>query len=160
SVVDQYAGNPRRYRRCYQGLLTNYFDYDPIRSTNAGTGKSQWLILREYLKKRAGGVTEGKFNPSWVSTILAHQQLFSDAPCDRYAPQLLRGDSQEVDNLRKDLGIGDASWFVRELVLAQVSTATRRSDGEFMGQLPHLMALMAKNEVLRDRGLALVLDRY
>ena len=70
------------------------------------------------------------------------------------------GETRAIAWLRTNLGIDDRSWFLRELVLAQIAAATKETDPSFSGRIPQLLALLASNLVLRDRGMMLLLDRY
>jgi len=158
--VDQWVKEPRRYRRCYQGLVANYFGYDVSNHNVPATGKANWTTLRDYLSERSKQITGGYTNPDWVTCILENTKLFGEAPCEPYAADMLRGETHAVTWLRNCLGIGDSSWFVRELVLAQVRAATKESDRSFADILPRVLTLLTPNLVLRDRGLVLLLDRY
>src|SRR5262249_31064736 len=88
------------------------------------------------------------------------REVFGDAPSRPYAPNMLRGETDVVDRLRANLGIDDSSWFVRELVLAQIAVAVEDTDDKFKEFLPRLLAMLESNRVLRDQGLALLLDRH
>jgi hypothetical protein len=158
--VDQWTKEPRRYRRCYRGLVTNYFGYDAHHPQTPAAGKENWTKLRQYLSDRLEHITDTGVTPDWVTSAIEHRQVFGDAPSRRYAPSMLRGETDVVDRLRTDLGIDDSSWFVRDLVLAQVAVAVEDTDDKFEQLLPRLLAMLASNLVLRDRGLALLLDRY
>jgi hypothetical protein len=158
--IDHWLSEPRRYRRCYHGLVTNYFSYDGLASDGSETGKANWTRLRGYLGDRSERISTSGVNPDWVSCVLEHPQLFSDLPCSPFAADLLRGDTAKVEDLCSKLGIGGASWFMRELVLAQIAMASERVDSEFAHLVLQLLALLAPRPVLRDRGLILLLDRY
>ncbi len=158
--VDQWVKEPRRYRRCYQGLVANYFGYDANNPKAPASGKENWMTLGGYLGDRSTCITGSYTNPDWVTCIVENTQLFGEAPCEPYAADMLRGETQAVTWLRNCLGIDDSSWFVRELVLAQVAAATKETDHSFVAMLPRVLKLLAPNLVLRDRGLILLLDRY
>ncbi|WP_413456961.1 EH signature domain-containing protein [Herbaspirillum huttiense] len=158
--IDAWRENPRAYRRCYQGLVKSYFTYDGLAESTPATGIQNWKKLRDYLLNRNNLVKDNSPNPEWVETALGNKQLFSDRPCEPYVDALLRGDSGAIDHLCEQLGINKASWFLRELVLAQVQAATKLGHAEFQTLLPRLLELLGKNQVLRDRGMVMVLDRY
>jgi len=156
--VDQWADRPRWFRRCYQGLVRSYFAYelDPV----SPVGEKNRSDLRDYLNKRIRNIVDEKQNPDWVTTVVTHQRLFSEDPYTPYAAAVLSGNSTEIDHLCAQLGIVQSSWFLRELVLAQVRHATEQSDESFKALIPRLLKLLADNQVLRDRGLILILNKY
>jgi hypothetical protein len=158
--VDQYLPAPKQYRRCYQGLMSGYFAYDPEVNEAPKVGRENWATLREYLGKRASRVREGERNPQWTDSLQQHKTLFGENPCTRYGAALLAGAPQEVDELREILNISDSSWFMRKLYLAQVQAAVGKPQSEFLELLYRVLDLLQENELIRDEGLALVLDRF
>lgn len=160
SGVDQWLDEPRWYRRCYQGLVRSYFTYDPKAEAAPSVGRRNWGDLRDYLHERTQNIVDKKVNPDWVTTAVENRQLFSEEPCAPYAEAVLSGDNSAVDLLCERLGVIKASWFLRELVLAQVKQATKLGHERFKDLIPSLVELLASNQVLRDRGLILILDRY
>lgn len=158
--VDQWVDNPRWYRRCYQGLVRSYFTYDPQAEKTPGVGRQNWGDLRDYLHERTHNIVDNETNPDWVMAAVNHRQLFGDEPCAPYAAAVLNGDTTTVDYLCAQLGVIQASWFLRELVLAQVREATRLTHERFRERIPTLLMLLEGNRVLRDKGLILMLDKY
>ncbi len=158
--VDAWRERPAAYRRCYSGLMAGYFAYDAHRGGIPGQARDNWELLRDYLADRNKVIKDKNQNPEWVDTAIGNSKIFGDKPCEPYVDALLGGDSGVIDHLCEQLGIGKASWFLRELVLAQVKGATMLGNAQFQELLPRLLALLAANEVLRDRGMILVLDRY
>ena len=158
--VDEWRVKPGAYRRCYQGLVKSYFTYDVLAESTPGAGRNNWSLLRDYLQERNGLIKDKSLNPEWVDTAVGNRQLFGEQPCEPYVDALLRGDSGAIDHLCEQLGINKASWFLRELVLAQIKGATKLGNAQFLALLPRLLDLLAANEVLRDRGMVTVLDRY
>lgn len=158
--VDQFLPAPRQYRRCYQGLLTGYFAYDPAASEAQGSGRENWESLRTYLDQRSNNILEGDSNPKWAESLQQHKTLLGDDPCGRYGSPLLAGDRTEVDELREVLNISDSSWFMRKLYLAQIRAAVSKPDTGFVGLLRQVLDLLQANELIRDEGLAMVLDRF
>lgn len=158
--IDQWLHDPRWYRRGYQGLLWSYFNGDgEAAGTDTGT-RQNWLRLREYLNQRASRTVDPTVNPDWVKALICHRHLLGESPCDRHAADLLRGDRAEVDLLCAQFGIQGSSWFLRQLVQAQVSAATRLGHDAFRALLPRLIDLLSGAHALRDEGLACLLDRY
>jgi hypothetical protein len=158
--VDQWIDQPRWYRRCYQGLVRSYFTYDALVDSASAVGRQNWADLRDYLNERTPRILDHTFNPDWVTTAVAHRQLFTEDPCASYAAAVLDGDTSTVDLLCEQLGVIKASWFLRELVLAQVRRATNLDHERFKERIPTLVRLLQDNRVLRDRGLVLILDKY
>jgi hypothetical protein len=112
------------------------------------------------LNTRFHAIVDKRANPEWVTTAVNHRQLFGEAPCAPYVEPMLRGDAQAIDQLCYQLGIDKASWFHRELLLAQVNGATKLPDVKFLPLLDRLLELLGRNEILRDIGFSLLLDRY
>ncbi|QQX85230.1 hypothetical protein JJQ59_04580 [Cupriavidus necator] len=158
--VDVWTTRPSAYRRCYQGLVKSYFTYDAHGDGTSSASRKNWNLLRQYLQDRNRLIKDKGLNPEWVTTAVDNKEIFGEQPCEPFVEALLRGDAGIVDHLCEQLGIGKASWFLRELVLAQVKGAAKLSDAKFQALLPRLLALLAANEVLRDRGMILTLDRY
>lgn len=158
--VDNWQHRPSAYRRCYQGLVKSYFTYDALLEGVALTARNNWRLLREYLYERNPVIRDKQLNPEWVDTAIGNRKLFGEKPCEHYVDALLHGDSGVIDHLCEQLGVNKASWFLRELVLAQVNGATLLSNDQFQELLPRLLSLLEANEVLRDRGMIVVLDRY
>lgn len=156
--VSSWGARPAAFRRCYQGLLKSYFTYDCHAAPPVG--RQNWAQLREYLHGNCGTIADCRANPDWVTTAVGNRQLFADNPCEPYVDALLRGDNSAIDHLCEQLGIAHTSWFLRELILAQVQGATKLGHAQFVELMPRLLALLKGNEVLRDRGMVLVLDRY
>lgn len=161
--VDQWLDHPRWYRRCYQGLVRSYFTYDARIESAPTAGRKNWGDLRDYLHERSQSIidkTVNAVNPDWVTTAIGNRQLFGHDPCAPYAKEVLQGDTSVVDLLCEQLGVIKASWFFKELVLAQVRQATKLGHERFKQLIPSLVELLAGNHVLRDSGLILILDKY
>jgi hypothetical protein len=158
--VDSWSERPSAFRRCYQGLTKSYFTYDAFGDNAPAAARNNWKLLREYLHDKNSLIKDKQVNPDWVDTAIGNRQLFGETPCAPYVDELLRGDASAIDHLCEVLGIAKASWFLRELVLAQIRGATQLSDSQFKGLLPRMLELLANNRVLRDRGLVMLLDRY
>ena len=158
--VDQWLDDPRWYRRCYQGLVRSYFTYDALLDKAPVVGRQNWGDLRDYLKERTRNIVDKTANPDWVTTAVSHRQLFADDPCAPYAAAVFDGDTSAVDHLCEQLGVIKASWFLRELVLAQVRQATNLGHERFKERIPMLVKLLEGNRMLRDKGLIPMLDKY
>lgn len=158
--VDGLNLRPMAFRRCYQGMVKSYFTYDGFSDAAPSIVRSNWRLLRDYLSDRNDLIREPQINPEWVDTAIGNRQLFGEEPCAPYIDALLQGDARTIEHLCEQLGINKASWFLRELVLAQVRGATQMGHERFKALIPPLLALLGRNLVLRDTGLILILDRY
>lgn len=158
--VDVWSARPGAFRRCYQGLVKCYFTYDVFKDSSPATARSNWKLLRDYLHDRNGNLKDKRTNPDWVVTAVDNQQLFRDDPFTPYVDELLNGDVRAIDRICEAMGIAKASWFLRELVLAQIRGATQLADSQFTALLPRMLELLASNDGLRNRGLILLLNRY
>jgi hypothetical protein len=160
SGLREWESSPRQFRKCYQGLVRSYFDYDGLGRDVPATGQRNWRQLQAYLGEKAKLIRDATVNPDWVGCALENKGLFSETPCAAYAQDLLDGREDKVKHVRELLGITDASWFTRELVLSQIARACGLDHATFSKMVGRLIALLGGNEVLRDRGLQMMLDRY
>jgi hypothetical protein len=158
--VDHYLASPRQYRRCYQGLLAGYFDYDIESRETTEIGKHNWHRLRGYLEDRALKTVATGADPDWVDLVVQNRSLFSADPCGPYGQAMLEGRRSDVDALRTGLSIPPASWFARESVRAMIKAGAMQSDAEFSGAIPRLLDVLDYNETVGHEGLAMILDRY
>jgi hypothetical protein len=158
--LGQWQDRPRQFRRCYQGLVRSYFDYDVLGRDVPEVGRTNWRRLRSYLDDNAPRVRDTDVNPEWVKCVLDNRGLFSKQPGADYAQDLLDGRDERVRHVRDLLGISDASWFTRALVLSQIRRACEMGDEAFALLVDRLLKLLVDNEVLRDRGLRMILTRY
>lgn len=158
--VSSWRNSPRQFRKCYQGLARSYFDYDIAKGAVPTSGKENWGSLRDYLRQNVSHIQDKSMNPDWVDTALANQALFTATPCEAYGSEVFEGNTERVDRVRQLLGISDGSWFTRELVMAQLVQAARRENHVFPPLVSRLLGLIAHNDVLRDPGMKLILDRY
>lgn len=162
--IDQYDDRPVAFRRCYQGLVKGYFQYNGSRRSEnlrviASANKPQ---LREYLRERSHLIHSERSNPVWVQLTHENLNLFGKEPCTPYIEPLLNGDSSKVEEICRELQIGQESWFQEELVLGQIRGAISMNDAQFLKLLPNLLVIdiLAKNHVLRDKAMCLLLNRY
>lgn len=158
--VDDFHAEPRAFRRCYRGLLRCYFAYDVDLHAPESPGAVSHRRLRNYLRERLGSVRVEGTQCRWVDVISEHRNLLTEDPVSRYGAALLREESSEFDEVCAALEIGDASWIMRRLVLAQVQAAAARPDREFEGYVNPLLKALWRNELLKNEGLALLLERF
>ncbi len=158
-TVKQLQPEPRKFRRCYQGLLKAYLRY-PGQQTEHAIGRKNWLALRDFLALH--GTTLNQQHPvlEWTQALYEHRNLLAENPCEPYGKALLAGDNAIVDELKTRLGIDDDTWVMNELVLAQVLAATRLDDTEFAGKVGQLVPFLERHTGLVCQGLTLLLKRY
>lgn len=157
--VESLQTEPRKFRRCYQGLLKAYFRY-PGHQTENKAGNINWLLLRKFLAKHCKSLSEQVPVLEWTQALYDHRNLLSDDPCKAYGKKLLDGDQSVVDELKNRLGIDDDTWVMNELVLAQVQAAAKLKDADFVGHVKPLLELLDKHKLLITRGLIGLLVRY
>ena len=157
--VEHFQVEPRKFRRCYQGLLKSYFNYHG-HDTELATGRKNWLLLRDFLAQHCQALAKQKPVMDWAKAIYQHKNLLADAPCKPYAKALLAGDLTVVDELKNRLGVDDDTWVMDELVLAHVQASTALKDAEFVQQISPLIQLLEKHTLLITKGLAFLLRRY
>lgn len=157
--VGQLQPEPRKFRRCYQGLLKAYLRY-PGQQTEQVSGHKNWLALREFLAQHCKALKQQKPVLEWTQALYEHRNLLAENPCKPYAKAMLSGDNSVVEELKTRLGIGDDTWVMNELVLAQVQAATALNDSAFLPQVTPLVQLLEQHSGLVTKGLALLLRRY
>lgn len=160
-TVDDWRARPQLFRRCYHGLVKSYFDYDAARSIPSLSGQSNWISLREYLRKHVTNLAvDQQTCPEWVLAVQDHSEVFTEDPFNRLGSIALKGEQHRISELKSQLLIGDSSWFSRELFFAKLRAACQLSDADFVARLPEMLDEVAANSVLHDTGLGILLDRY
>lgn len=158
--VKGYANQPKKFRRCYQGLFRGYLRY-PGHRCDHQVGQRCWRLLRDFLLDYARMVTESKPEVDWTTTLGQHLNLLQEEPCAPYGAKLLHGDHSELEELRGKLGIDDDTWVMSELVLSQVAAATAISnDDHFKSHISKLVTLLETHPLLVNPGVAALLRRY
>lgn len=158
SEIDAFRSMPRPYRRCWRGLLDGYVNYDP--GNARGAGDRNWRVLREYLNDNLPQLERSGQAPDWLAAIDDHANLLTEDPCTRYGAELLTGEGNPLEVLRRDLSAGDTSWIGQRIFEAQIEAAVRFDDRKFRDVLPRVIGLIVEHDVLADHGLSRVLDRY
>jgi hypothetical protein len=158
-AVEAFAVEPRKFRRCNQGLLKGYFRY-PGLQTDSAVGQKNWLLLRNFLEQHCQSLKKQKPAIEWAQALYEHRNLLADSPCKPYGKALLAGDMSVVEELKNRLGIDDDTWVMNELVLAQVQAATVLQDKDYVLQVLPLVQLLERHPLLLTKGLALLINRY
>lgn len=156
--VKSIAGDKRRLRRCYQGLLASYFSFDGRNAEEPA--RTEWLKLRNFLRENLAGVASREPIPEWLQLVRKHENLFGDSPCSPYSKQLLEGNTEEFDAVTNGLGILDQSWLVQEAAYATIRAACDWSHHDFLNKVRFLLQLLKDHPLIQSRGLALILIRY
>lgn len=168
ALIDEVHGvtkEPRKFRKCYQGLLNSYLNF-PADDSSTDVEKRNWEHLRSYLRKQLRLILTVEPIASWIHVLEAHENLLKSNPCKRYAEGLREGKWDELEELAQGLAISSASWVWKEAVLAHVqAVADLRADIAFRQELDlALHALEGKRvplgDELRKTGTASLLRRY
>lgn len=150
----------RLFRKCYRGLLNSYFSYDPYRVGAPTAGQDNWQRLRQFLGAQLPTLRSPLANPVWVEYLSGQPGLFSEDPTLPYTRALADGNWPDFEHLCEQLGIGDESWLVREIVLIQVRSLTGEDDATLAEYLADILLLLTDHPLHADAGLTLLLDRY
>lgn len=160
SHVKGYTSQPKKFRRCYQGLFRGYLNY-PGQRCGHEVGRRCWHLLRSFLKDYATLVYESQPAVDWTVALGQHLNLLQDNPCAPYGAKLLEGDLSVLDELRTKLNIDDETWIMSELVLSQIAAATAiRDDQRFKSHIAQLLTLLEPHPLLVAPGVAALLRRY
>lgn len=141
--------NSKQLRRCYQGLLSSYFRFNPKEPSN-NKGSENWTRLKVFLKENLTYIfkssNERGVVPEWLSTLYEHKNLLDENPCKRYADSLTKGNTQDLQEVCNGLGIESSSWVWNEAFLAYVQTVCAMSDELFFGHLDGVLELVNGKE--------------
>ena len=151
--------NSKQLRRCYQGLLSSYFRFDPKEPTNK-KGSENWGQLKVFLKNKLSPIyktsSERGITPEWLSTLYEHKNLLDENPCKRYADSLAKGNTQDLQEVCDGLGIESSSWVWNEAFLAYVQTVCDMNDESFIKHLSGVLELVnGKGEIHLPEAIAI-----
>ena len=165
-LVDDERKQPRRFRKCYQGLMHSYFSY-PIFDEIAASTVENWKILQRFLGNRREMALSANNTPNWLSTLDRHANLVTSHPCDAYSDDLLKGNKKKLVAASEGIGIGPESWVWQEAIVTTFqAVADIPNDLEFRGKLNSVLDLLdSKSEVTLSesiivRCLSMALIRY
>jgi len=157
---------PRRFRKCFQGLLSGYFSYTILANNMPENGRKNWRSLRTFLNEKLYITQKTPPVAKWTQVLAEHSNLFSTTPCKRYGTALLRGDSSEFNSVCGSLGIPTDSWVREETISAHINTACRLIDDQFTGQLEQLLVMVTRNpdinlsDKMKKRCISELVRRY
>jgi hypothetical protein len=166
-LVDVERKQPRRFRKCYQGLMHSYFSY-PVLDEEAEQVVKNWHILRRFLGNRRELALRATNIPTWLAMLDQHANLLSSKACEPYAADLLQGNRKQLEIATEGIGIGPTSWLWQEAIITTVKTATEiDSDADFRNMVDTLLNLLVSSESDRPlsesvllRCFAMILIRY
>lgn len=160
SIVKALSSRDEFPVKAWRGLLFSYFNYSGP-DTKDETGRANWIALRTFLNDTFPSVlARRKVKPTWELTLEQHLNLLNDKPCERYASTALRGDTAATEELQRNLAIPQTSWFIGELVRAQVKYACSLDESRYKEVLPQLITTLQKNILHAHMGLIELLTRY
>ncbi len=143
----------------WRGLLAAYFgpEQRPTREAEA----ANWQALRGFLARSLPVIEEqSRYKPDWLRTLVEHDNVLTERPCDRYAAAVFAGQEDALAPLRDQIGVAQTSWFWEELILSQVRHLCGLADGEYLGALDRFLAVLRRHPLLADDALILVLNRH
>lgn len=164
--VDKEKANPRRFRKCYQGLMHSYFSYG-IFDNPGEIAATNWQKLQRYLHDRLSVALSATNTPSWLRTLFDHENLLSSKPCERYAPSMVKGDASELAAAVEGIGIASTSWIWQEAMLAHTQAVVKKpGDEEYRALIRPLVDLLSGkgdislSDTIVAKCAALLLIRY
>ena len=161
--INAWRTEPRRFRKCYQGLLHSYFSYDGTGLVESNktpeAGLANWRTLRTYLQEHLNEIQtpqDHQLQPEWVQCLQQHPELLSDQPG---AFSLAQSHAMTSAQLAKTLAIPRGSWFSKAWALIPLHQALSQSDEVFCERLPELIELIENHPELHDGALRSILNR-
>lgn len=164
--VRAHEQNPRRFRKCFQGLLAGYFDYSIFHDETPEKGRINWLRLRTFLCDNIPLIERAVPQLSWVKIISDHRNLLKDDPCRRYRKGLTQGDYTELKWVFKALAVPRSSWIWEMIVMERMKAICSFDDNGFMKQLEPCISMIdgssviVLSDILKKRCIAQLLSRY
>lgn len=156
-----------RKLRCFQALLASYFSF-PLGASNLDPKAVKgWMTLRTWLQRQRQQLAAALDNvPPWFGALDRHSELLTARPCDKFVPDLMRGDASSLEEAMASLAIDRDSWVMEAAVFAQMEAAEKLDDARFKAALPALLRIergesgVKVGERLRIRCVALLVSRY
>lgn len=163
--VDLEQCKPRRFLKCYQGLLSGYFDYNIYADNIPERGRNNWKSLRMFLHDRLHRAQQVLPLPNWVKIISKHADLLTEDLCDGYGEALAQGDYRGLKSALEGLLIPRNSWVWEATVLARIKAICVFDDDTFKKHLDPCLAMLSQSkialsEIQKKRCLAQLVSRY
>ena len=156
-IVERLRPQPRKYRRCFQALMSVYFESRPVLSQ--GEVHRSWLAIRKFLRAGTISIRHDPM-PEWAVRVIEHRNLFDDDPCEPYGNQALDGNLSKIREVFSTIGIGTNSWIQTDIFMATVRAACNSGDHQFRRYIDILLRLLEENPGLQLLGLKSILNRY
>lgn len=158
--IRQFSREDQLSPKTLRGLVSSYFCY-PGPTTATEVGRANWGLLRSFLRELFPAFALRRARkPAWILVLDQHVNLLDPNPCQRYAQGALEGNTEILQKLREDLAIPGTSWFVEELIRAQVELGCSFEDRGYKQYLPQLCETLRKNEIYINHTLPGLLARY
>ena len=146
--------------KMWRALLSSYFRHSGLQSENA-IAKANWDRLRVFLKNSFPSINQNrKQKPAWMNALTENLNLLDTNPCEPYAQQVLEGNTQIVNELQADLSIPETSWFVIELVKAQIHIVCSYEEPLFKANLFRFCEILRNHPLCISEGLERILTHY
>lgn len=168
ALMDEVHGlvaDPRRFRKCYQGLLSTYLNF-PADDGATDAEVENWTHLRGYLRKQLAVILAVEPVASWANVLKAHENLLRPKPCARYAQSLRKGQWDELEEVAAGLAVSSQSWVWKQAVLAHVEAVSEiSSDDAYRAELNIALHALKGAKVplgveIQRQGAASLLRRY
>lgn len=156
-IVGELRPQTRKFRRCFQALMSAYFEYQP-KDENSEIRQS-WNQIREFLSAGVPSIRH-EVMPEWAETVVEHSNLFGDDPCARYGQAVLDGNLSYVRDVFTRIGIATNSWVQTDVFMGAVHAACDSNDQRFKSHIDGLLDLLRANPAIQIPGIKRILDRY
>lgn len=162
SIAKKYRGEPRAFRRLYNGFLSAYFSADLYADWFSTDVSAAFEILRRFLFETRADASKVQPRITSIETLELHPDLLGSDPGSYLANKWISGDQDELGTLTAKLSITGNSWLAVETVKAALAEATKKTDSGFIADIPRLLAASAEPRfrVIRDQIYEDVLSRY
>jgi hypothetical protein len=154
------------WRLTWYWLLISYFNTTIVASTSNAKHKEEnreqlRFFLESSYKYFSKPDQKNKILPQWAKTLHKHSNLLSKKPCAPYAQDFLEGNTEVIDEVKKDIGIPSQSWFWHEMTLSVVQHATtQKNDDSFKVSIKKLIEYLESYPSFKDQAIKLILERY
>jgi hypothetical protein len=156
----------RRFLKCYQGLLSGYFDYNIYSDSASEIGRENWMSLRTFLHDRLSIAGQVSPLPRWVQVLQGHENLLSDDLYERYGAALAQGNFHDLKSACESLLIPRNSWVWEATVFVRIKAVCAFEDNVFMRHVDQSLAMITQSKgialsgVMKRQCMAYLLKRY
>lgn len=156
-IVDGFRPQARKYRRCFQALMTAYFEHKP--ESPQDRTHHTWLAIRNFLRTGISSIRHEPM-PEWADKVIEHRNLFEDNPCEPYGKEVLGGYLSQVRETFSTIGISTNSWVQTDVFTAAIRTASNSEGHQFLRHIDVLLRILKENPAIQVLGIRYILDRY